>query len=42
LEVNNSTYLFPFVYKLEKETILEDSRFSMNNFGGELSISLRE
>jgi hypothetical protein len=42
LEVNNSTYLFPFVYKLEKETILEDSRFSMNNFGGELSISLHD
>jgi hypothetical protein len=42
LDVNNSTYLFPFVYKLEKETILEDSRFSMNNFGGELSIFLKE
>ena len=42
IEVNNSTYLFPFSYKLEKETVLEDSRFSMNNFGGELSIFLTE
>lgn len=42
IEVNSSTYLFPFIYKLEKETVLEDSRFVMSNFGGELSISLNE
>lgn len=42
IEVNSSTYLFPFIYKLEKETVLEDSRFAMSNFGGELSISLNE
>lgn len=41
-EVNNSTYLFPFIYKLEKETILEDARFAMSNFGGELSISIND
>lgn len=42
IEVNNSTYLFPFSYKLEKEIVMEDNRFSMNNFGGELSIFLTE
>lgn len=42
IEVNSSTYLFPFDYKLEKEILLEDTRFSMNNFGNELSISLNE
>lgn len=41
-EINSSTYLFPFEYKLEKETLFEDSRFAMNNFGGELSISLND
>lgn len=39
-ELNNSTYFFPFQYAVEKELLLGDSRFAMNNFGGELSISL--
>lgn len=42
IEVNSSTYFFPFIYKLEREIVLEDSRFAMSNFGGELSISLNE
>lgn len=41
-EINSSTYLFPFEYKMEKEALLEDDRFSINNFGGELSISLND
>ena len=41
-EINSSAYLFPFDYILEKETLFEDSRFAMNNFGGELSISLND
>jgi len=41
-ELNSSTYLFPFEYKMEKETLFEDNRFSMNNFGGELSISIND
>ena len=41
-DINSSTYLFPFEYQLEKEILLEDSRFVFNNFGGELSISLSE
>ena len=39
-ELNNSTYFYPFQYVVEKEYLLEDNRFTMNNFGGELSISL--
>lgn len=39
-EINSSAYLYPFEYRMEKETLLEDSRFAMNNFGGELSIAL--
>lgn len=38
-DINSSTYLFPFEYKMEKETLFEDNRIVMNNFGGELSIS---
>ena len=39
-ELNASTYLFPFEYRVTKETFLQDDRFVMNNFGGELSIAL--
>jgi hypothetical protein len=41
-DINSSTYLFPFEYQMEKETLFEDGRFAMNNFGGELSISLND
>lgn len=41
-DINSSTCLFPFDYKMEKEMLFEDSRFTMNNFGGELSISLND
>lgn len=41
-DINSSTYLFPFEYQMEKETLFEDDRFAMNNFGGELSISLND
>lgn len=41
-KINSSTYFFPFEYKLEKELLFEDDRFVMNNFGGELSISLKD
>ena len=41
-DINSSTYLFPFDYKIEKEALFEDGRFAMNNFGGELSISLND
>lgn len=41
-DINSSTYLFPFDYKIEKGILFEDNRFTMNNFGGELSISLND
>ena len=41
-ELNASTYLFPFDYRVTKETLLTDERFVMNNFGGELSIALTD
>lgn len=41
-ELNASTYLFPFEYCVTKETLLQDERFVMNNFGGELSIALMD
>ena len=39
-ELNDSVYLFPFEYHVEKETIVSDDRFSISTFGGEISISL--
>lgn len=41
-EMNTSAYLFPFEYRLEKETLFEDSRFAVHSFGGKLSISLHD
>lgn len=41
LDLENSVYLFPFEYKVSKETILMDDRFTTGTFGGELSISLK-
>lgn len=41
-ELENSLYLFPFAYKVSKEAILGDDRFMMSNFGGELSVALKE
>lgn len=40
-ELNSSNYLFPFEYQMAKETILQDDRFVINNFGGELAVSLK-
>ena len=39
-EINDSVYLFPFEYHIEKETIVSDDRFSISTFGGEISIAL--
>lgn len=40
-ELNNFMYLFPFNYSVEKEQIIVDERFIINNFGGELTITLK-
>ena len=39
-ELSNAVFFYPFEYQIEKELILGDSRFSTNNFGGELSVSV--
>jgi len=41
-EMESSVYLFPFTYKVEKEAILTDNRFSLNTFGGNRTVSLAE
>ena len=41
-DINTSNYFFPFEYHVSKERLLQDERFAMNNFGGELSISLQK
>lgn len=42
LNLDNSLYLFPFKYKVSKEAIMEDDRFTVGTFGGEVSVSLKE
>lgn len=42
LNLANSLYLFPFKYKVSKEAIMEDDRFTVGTFGGEISVSLKE
>lgn len=41
VNLENSLYLFPFEYKVIKESIMEDDRFTTGTFGGELSVSLK-
>lgn len=41
-ELGTSVYMFPFEYTLKKEAIMMDERFVINNFGGELSIALKD
>lgn len=38
--LNESTLMFPFNYKIDRGLIVNDSNLSMNNFGGELTISI--
>ena len=39
-ELSGAVYFYPFEYQVEKEILLTDNRFSMNNFGGELSVTV--
>lgn len=41
VNLENSLYLFPFEYKVSKESFMEDDRFTTGTFGGEMSISLK-
>lgn len=41
-DINSSNYLFPFDYRVGKETLLQDTRFTMSNLGGDISVALNE
>lgn len=41
MELECSVYLFPFTYKVSKEALLMDERFTTGTFGGELTILLK-
>ncbi len=40
-DLNHVPYFFPFPYRIGKEILQEDSHFSLNYFGDELTVSLR-
>lgn len=40
MDLKSTEFFFPFEYKIEKESLLMDNRFVLNNFGGEISIAL--
>ena len=42
LQLQDSGLLFPFKYEIKKEWLLEDERFALANFGGEVSFALGE
>lgn len=42
VELQESIYMFPFEYRIAKETLIEDERFVMSNFGGETTVSIKE
>lgn len=39
--LEKSQYLFSFKYKVSKKAIMEDDRFSMGTFGGEVAFSVK-
>ena len=41
LDLEYSLYLFPFEYQVKKESIMEDDRFLLGTFGGQISFSLK-
>ena len=42
VELQESIYMFPFEYRIAKESLIEDERFIMSNFGGETTVSIKE
>lgn len=40
-DLANMGILFPFSYQLQKEQLMSDERFVINNFGGELTVALK-
>ena len=41
-ELSGFNILFPFDFNISKEAILNDERFIVSNFGGEMTVSLKE
>ena len=41
LDLDESAYLFPFIYNVSRESIMMDERFIASTFGGERVISLK-
>ena len=40
-ELTDFGVMFPFEYSVSKEQFLEDERFTVTNFGGELTVGLK-
>ena len=41
-ELGNLYILFPFKYRVSKEMLMNEDRYTMTGFGGEVSITLKE
>lgn len=41
-ELTEFPFMFPFSYRVAKELVLQNERFVTTNFGGELSVSLKD
>lgn len=39
-DIDNSSLFFPFDYHIDKQMLFADAKFAMNNFGGDLTVSL--
>lgn len=42
MELGQFEVLYPFKYKVSKEQLMADERFLISNFGGEVSVALKE
>jgi len=40
-DIDHSSLFFPFEYHVDKQVLLSDEKFTINNFGGDLTVSLR-
>lgn len=41
IELGDVSMLFPFSYKVKKEEIIQDDKFTISNFGGQMTIGLK-
>ena len=40
--LNSAAFFYPFHYQVDKMDIMDDGRFELSNFGGELTVTLKE